>query len=508
MYPGWVIIGTSDPIGIPGEFTEIVNSARAYAYADYAGLCWLYDCAECDASAVVTPGYPYTSPITDPAPWYDEHDPDSWGFLGVIGLDVEGADNSTRQASVRMSTGGTGVIGPTYMGPRTMVLRGLAIATDDCSLAFGLTWLRKQYNVQHDPCGGDTLTFFDCCPCVCGGDTDSGTCWADTYQELKDTPRCLYGWWPITYGDETQGPPGPQWWPSDYSEETDPSPSADWWPDTYEEEIIGPTSIYWPDTYGALVTGPADPTDDWCSWVEIYRDLRLGPPDWTCCVDACVTPYLRQFYNSRVTEGPMLLSKPAMNSRGAVAEIEFTIVAADPQLHAMPSSVLRQYVEGASPVPEPLPGPPPFVNPYRSTPAPVPAPSIPPLATSWVRDELPVRRLTEQVLFGVEPRVRVRANGERSGPVRLGLWSGDTRLGGYTIPFVAEHSAIVVSGRDAYYSTPDGWERLPSFVRDWDGMWPKPLELPHGEYILTVDQDADSPVRLLVDVALAPIGSE
>jgi hypothetical protein len=33
------------------------------------------------------------------------------------------------------------------------------------------------------------------------------------------------------------------------------------------------------------------------------------------------------------------------------------------------------------------------------------------------------------------------------------------------------------------------------------------LEVPHGEYTLTVDQDADRPVRLLVDVSLAAVGS-
>ena len=161
------IIGTQDPIGLPGDYTEIVNSTRAYAYADYAGLCWLQDCSECDAAAVVTPGFPYTSPIADPAPWYDENDPDSWGFLGVIGLDVDGADNSTRRSEVNMGLSGVGVIGRQYMAPRTMVVRALAIATDECSLQFGLSWLRQQYATPANECGGDALTFFDCCPCVC-----------------------------------------------------------------------------------------------------------------------------------------------------------------------------------------------------------------------------------------------------------------------------------------------------------------------------------------------------
>jgi hypothetical protein len=506
MYPGWMIIGASP---VPGEFadyTEIINSTRAYAYADYAGICWLNDCSECDAVAVTTPGYPYTSPITDPAPWYDQYNPDSWGFLGVIGLDVSGADDSTRQASVHMSINGPGVIGPTYMAPRTMVVRALAIATDECSLQFGLTWLRQQYNAQHDPCGGDTLTFYDCCPCICGLAGSGGPCWAESYGELKATPPCLYGWWPATYQQETAGPPDSlQYWPSNYGEESNPTGSVDWWPDSYEEEGIGPTSIFWPDTYQELVVGPPNPADDWCSeWVDIYRELRMGPSDFSCCIDGCVLPYMRQFYNSRVTEGPTVLQKPVLNANGAVAEIEFTIVSADPVIHAMPTRVLREFVEGATPAPLPTPEPPIFHNPYR--PAPLPAPVPPPLAASWVRDTLPIPRMEDQVLNGIQPYLRVAAT-ERSGPVRIGLWSGDHRLGGYTIPYVAEHSAIQLRGREAYYSTPDGYARLAAFVRDWDGRWPKHLELPHGEYTLTVDQDADNAVRLLVDVSMTPIGS-
>jgi len=87
------------------------------------------------------------------------------------------------------------------------------------------------------------------------------------------------------------------------------------------------------------------------------------------------------------------------------------------------------------------------------------------------------------------------------------LWAGPHRVGGYTIPFVAERSSIIVSGREAFYRTPSGYEALPAFVRDWDGKWPRGLELPHGDYRLTVDQDPDQAVRLLVDVTLAPVGS-
>jgi hypothetical protein len=408
-----------------------------------------------------------------------------------------------------MGISGIGVIGPQYMAPRTMVVRALAIATDECSLQYGISWLRKQYGTEMNPCGGDSLTFFDCCPCVCPDDAPGGPCWAENYGQLKGAPRCLTGWWPLTYEEETLGPPDPMmWWPDDYAEETAGNVTVDFWPDTYAEEILGPSSTFWPDTYGELITGPPELDDDWCIWIETYRDLRLGPPDWTCCVDACVTPYMRQFHNVRVTEGPMVLQKPVLHSKGAVAEIEFTVVAGDPAVHAMVARSSRAWVTGGDPVLEMTPPIAPlFENPYRPTPAPAPVVTLPPLASSWVRETLPIKRLTDQVLTGVDALVRVRAAGERSGPVRLGLWAGDHRVGGYTIPFVAEKSSIIVNGSDAFYRTPGGYEPLSAFVRDWDGKWPRALDLPHGEYTLTVDQDADRPVKLLVDVSLAAVGS-
>jgi len=283
VYPGYLIIGHPDVYGNPDQATEIVNNPRALTYAAQAGISWLADCDGCEALTLVMAGAPFVNPWDDPAPWYDPNDPDSFGFLGVVGLDVEGAVSSTRQTSVQMGLGGVGVVGPSYMGPRTLVVRAIAIATDDCSLQYGLAWLRDSYHAPTDPCGGDTLTFFDCCPCICETGDMPPDCWATNYAELRDGPFCAAGhWWPKTYGEMKAGPPD--------------------------------------DSY-------------WCNWVNIYRELRDGPPKWSCCADDCVAPYIRHLYSARVTEGPMLLSNPAMHSGGAMAEIEFTIVAADPHIY-------------------------------------------------------------------------------------------------------------------------------------------------------------------------------
>ena len=509
MYPGWITIGTQDPVGNPeGMFLEVINNPRAFAYAANACIRWLHDCNNCDNVVKTLPGSPYVSPKFDPAPWYDPDDPDSEGFLGLIGLDVEGEESSTRQTSVKMGLNGIGIIGPSYMAPRTLVVRALAIATDECSLQYGLTWLRAQYRNMHNPCGGDTLTFYDCCPCMCEDDSEQMDCWAETYRELRQAPPCLYdGWWVHTYDEEKAGPLNLEvpWWPDTYDEEMQGDITMTWWYTTYDEEKYGPPSDdYWPESYGELRDGPDihnDPT--WCKWIDTYRELRLGADlGWSCCVQECVVPYLRQFYNVRVTEGPTLLSAPALNSEGAIAEIEFTIVAADPVVHGIPQQRSGgTWAEGGTPIVDTAP-PPPFVNPYRD--APVTVPEFVP--AEWLRDSFDVTPLKEQILTGVEPRLRVRA-AARTGPIRLGVWAGETRVAGYTIPFVAQNSAVVVSGSEAFYTSPDGYEPLPAFVRDWDGKWPRPVELPHGNYRVTVDQHPDAAVKVYVDVALAPMGA-
>lgn len=299
MYLGFIAIGVDDPFTTPAsEWSEVVNNQRAYAYARWASLTWVIPCDECEGLDMITSnGLGFQSPILDPAPWYDPDNPDSWNFLGVIGMEVTGASDSTRQANVTMGLSGIGIIGPTYMAPRTMTVRAIAIARDDCSLEYGILWLRRQYSTQVNPCGGDPMTFFDCCPCMCdetGG--TAGPCWALNYEELANGPsEC--------------------------------------------------TPLFWPTTYAELITGPPAEDEEWCQWVQIYRDLREGPPPWTCCIEECLAPYMRQFHNARVVSGPTILRRPSM-SCGAMAEIEFTIVAADPFPHSMPFGAVREFIGG------------------------------------------------------------------------------------------------------------------------------------------------------------------
>lgn len=165
MYPGWLSLGQGDPYNPANEQYEIVNNARALTYAANAGICWLQDCNDCPDA--ILPGWPYVSPGIDGAPWYDVNNPDTWGFLGVLGMQITGDESSTRNTQVTNAITGGGVIGPAYFSFRTLTLRAIAIATDECALQAGLDWLNHQCDEMVDTCLGDRLTFFDCCPCMC-----------------------------------------------------------------------------------------------------------------------------------------------------------------------------------------------------------------------------------------------------------------------------------------------------------------------------------------------------
>jgi hypothetical protein len=284
-HPGYVAIGLEDPLGTPPTLSyEIVNSSRAVTYAG-GSLPWLNDCDFCPDLDPVLPRGDYISVAADPAPWYDKRIADSAGFFGVIGLGMEGAEDSTRQANVSMALRGGGIIGRTYQGPRTIVLRAMAIADAECSLQYGLRWLNEQYLSTDRACAGDPLTFFECCPdvdCVVE-DRPVGPCWPTTYAELRDGPPC----------------------------------EVDWWPTTYEDLKLGPPYLR------------AGTEGDWCDWAGLYRELNSWLPPWNCCTETLVIPRMKQFADARVVEGPTVLSHPRM-STGALAEIEFTIVTADP----------------------------------------------------------------------------------------------------------------------------------------------------------------------------------
>jgi len=143
--------------------TEIVNSARAAAYARARGV--PVQCDPCPGIAAAVGDMPYLDPVTDDAPWYDPAVPESAGVLGVLGLDVAGFSAGTASREPVPLVGGGAVLGPVQRSHREIGYTVLLIADSDCAVSYGLEWLSTALRGSACPsCSGDEMCVFSCCP--------------------------------------------------------------------------------------------------------------------------------------------------------------------------------------------------------------------------------------------------------------------------------------------------------------------------------------------------------
>lgn len=149
---------------------EAINHTRLQAYLRNVGSPFDTGAAICACDSL-TPTVlgeedgTYTTPATDPAPWYDPDVPVSGQFLGLLVLGIDGVDGSTRQRNVTNAIGGGGVFGPSRALPRTMTVTGVLIGTSCCGAEYGLHWLEEALaGCSGSACGGDCVTMYDCCP--------------------------------------------------------------------------------------------------------------------------------------------------------------------------------------------------------------------------------------------------------------------------------------------------------------------------------------------------------
>jgi len=274
---------------------EIINNDRCLAYADALGVGWLHNCEDCD---IDLPGaLDFTTPKEDGVPWYDPRFPATAGFCGIFGVDVTGIEDNTYTATVTRSLTRGGVIGPRYPAPREFVIRGLAVADSESALQEGFNWFKRRASQRGVECAPMWLSFFYACPpmecrpeealdpCPCES-TSYPPCWVDTYGQLKGA-GC---------------------------------------------------SSWWPDTYAQLKDGPPDESV-WCHWVYEYYELRIGADQWSCAMEDCVVPYLWQFYDAAVSEGPKVIDHREL-SVGGYIEFEMTITTGDPFPHRIHPHVL------------------------------------------------------------------------------------------------------------------------------------------------------------------------
>lgn len=144
--------------------TEIINSARASAYAE--AYCLLSSCDPCPDLAEVLDDPPYVDPVTDPAPWYDPAVPESAQFLGVMGLTVAGFSRSTRSRTPVQLVGDGAALGVARRAHREITYTVLLLVTDECALPYAMEWFSAalQGGLCEESCLGDELGVFTCCP--------------------------------------------------------------------------------------------------------------------------------------------------------------------------------------------------------------------------------------------------------------------------------------------------------------------------------------------------------
>jgi len=479
MYQGYMALGGAT---LQEQTFELINTMRVQRYVENWNrkvrqngeddcLSFMENCDDCDsAEFLFTDGEGYFLPEIDPAPWYDPTIRDSDKFFGVMGLEVQGAEDSTRTASVEASVEGGGAISRLRFGPREIIVRGLAVAADSCGMEVGLNWMRCQYEIEIEECGKDYLWFLDCCP-ICATDPNAppvGPCWPDTYEELATGPLDC--------------------------------PPATCWIANYNEFVIGPNAG------GYESCG-------WCAWIGTYSQVLDGLPQFACDVSECLVPYLRQFQSVRVTEGPIILNRQTMPSGGEIAEVEFTVACGDPHEYTVEVAVAG--VQPIGPTVQVSDPPPdvPVVNPFF----PPSASSIPRgpstglvLPTVWERSTIPFVPERRTSLSETVPGIMLAAVDTQVGPVRVGVWKGGELVSGYVLPFIPATGLVKVDSKARRITTEyDGESRtLNGFARRWDGDGFAPwAELETGEaYTVTVDQPVGESVELLVELLAAEKG--
>lgn len=154
---------------------ELVNSARAAAYLQNAGLpdvmvipecfCSVLPADVCDACAVgPVPVAAYVSPTADPAPWYDpvNPDPDAANFLGAWVTDVQVGPAYDRNVYNAARTGGR--LGPQRLNVREITVTVTLWGATCCGARYGIKYLNEALRAWCSDCELSELTYMPCCP--------------------------------------------------------------------------------------------------------------------------------------------------------------------------------------------------------------------------------------------------------------------------------------------------------------------------------------------------------
>lgn len=173
--------------------TEIINTARAVAYARGAGL--PVRCQECTTLHLALGDEPYVAPNVDTAPWYDASVPESGQFLGVMGMSVSGLSSSTITRTPVSLVGDGSAIGAARRAHREIAFTVALIARGQRGLSYGIEWLAAA--LQGASCGatgvcdGGEMCMFSACPTETIADTECPT--GDATEIITEDPDGTLG---------------------------------------------------------------------------------------------------------------------------------------------------------------------------------------------------------------------------------------------------------------------------------------------------------------------------
>lgn len=140
---------------------EIANDARAFAYIEAIGIPGAAVSTACPCSAYDAG---YTTPLQDPAPWYEPTRPESADFLGFVAMPAALGDAYAR--GVKQSGNGGGFLAPLRLKARNVVVSGSLFATSAEGMAYGERWMMEV--LKGSPCGAgcpeDNLVILPACP--------------------------------------------------------------------------------------------------------------------------------------------------------------------------------------------------------------------------------------------------------------------------------------------------------------------------------------------------------
>lgn len=122
--------------------TEIINKSRTFAYARAKGLSFVKDDSDNPYLGPLL-GQTYTTPEADNPPWADPDKPQSYGFCGVLPIEVSGVEDSTRTSEIFEFTTDGGNPGRIRNTTKPVVFNVALVGASEAAVEYGFGWLKR-----------------------------------------------------------------------------------------------------------------------------------------------------------------------------------------------------------------------------------------------------------------------------------------------------------------------------------------------------------------------------